>query len=243
VISASMARRLWPKENPVGRRFARGLGGGRDPWIEVVGVVGDVHGVSLQKAPNPTYYFPFWQQNRHEVTLVVRTAMEPTAIAAAVRGVIHSIDRELPIPRFETLDELVDNSVAQRRFQLDLVLLFAMAALLAAAVGVYGVISQAVAQRTNEIGIRMALGASASSVWSMVLRQGLAPVAAGLAVGLIGSLAAGRLVSGLLYGVGAVDLPVFATVAFVLLAAATAACWLPARRATRVDPLVALRYE
>ncbi|HUK18585.1 MAG TPA: ABC transporter permease [Bryobacteraceae bacterium] len=243
VISTSLARRLWPKADPIGKRFARGLAEKGDTWFEVVGMVGDVRGVSLQKTPNPTAYVPYWQQNQHSVTLVVQTAMEPTSIASAVRGVIQALDRELPIERFQTLDQLVDNSVAQRRFQLDLVLLFAIAALLAAAVGVYGVISQSVAQRTNEIGIRMALGASAGSVWRMVLRQGLVPVVAGLAAGLAGSLAAGRLVSGLLYGVEAADPLVLAAVAFVLLASATAACWLPARRATRVNPLVALRYE
>ena len=241
VISAGLARRLWPNADPVGRRFHEG--DESQPMIEVVGVVGDVRGATLQKAPNPTSYQPYWQRNEHTVSLIVRTAMVPSAITASVRRVVQSLDRELPIPAFVTVAEIVDASVAHRRFQMDLVLLFAAAALLAAAVGVYGVISQTVAQRTNEIGIRMALGASASSVWRLVLLQGLAPVAAGLAVGLVGSLAAGRFVSGLLYGVGATDPFVFAGVALVLLAAATAACWLPARRATRVDPLVALRYE
>lgn len=241
VISASMARRLWPNGDPIGRRYHEG--DDKQPLIEVVGVVGDIRGASLQKAPNPTSYEPYWQRNEHTVSLVVRTAMAPTAITGPVRRVVQSLDRELPIPAFETVAEIVDTSVAQRRFQLDLVLLFAVAALLAAAVGVYGVISQTVAQRTNEIGIRMALGASAPSVWRLVLRQGLTPVLAGLALGLAASLAAGRLVSGLLYGVGTTDPLVFAGVALVLVGAATAACWLPARRATRVDPLVALRYE
>jgi putative ABC transport system permease protein len=241
VVSAGFARRLWPNADPIGRRFRQG--NDSMPLIEVIGVAGDVRGASLQKNPNPTAYLPYWQRGDHTVSLVVRTAMDPSAIATAVRDAIHSLDRELPIPRFETAAELVDASVAQRRFQMDLVLLFAAATLLAAAIGVYGVISQTVAQRTNEIGIRMALGAPASSVWRMVLRQGLAPVAAGLMVGLAGSLAAGRLIAGLLYGVGAGDPLVFAGVAAVLLAAATMACVLPARRATHVDPLVALRYE
>jgi putative ABC transport system permease protein len=241
IVSAGFAHRLWPNADPIGRRFHQG--GDDQPFIEVIGVAGDVRGVSLQKNPNPTAYLPYWQRSDHTVSLVVRTAMNPSAIGAAVRDAIHSLDRELPIPRFETVAELVDESVAQRRFQMDLVLLFAAAALLAAAIGVYGVISQTVAQRTNEIGIRMALGAPAASVWRMVLRQGLAPVAAGLIVGLAGSLAAGRLIAGLLYGVGTADPLVFAGVAVVLLSAATVACVLPARRATRVDPLIALRYE
>jgi len=241
VVSAGFARRLWLNADPIGRRFHQG--GDDQPLVEVIGLAGDVRGVSLQKNPNPTAYIPYWQRSDHGVSLVVRTAMDPAAIAGAVRGAIHSLDRDLPIPRFETVAELVDESVAQRRFQMDLVLLFAAAALLAAAIGVYGVISQTVAQRTNEIGIRMALGAPASSVWRMVLRQGLAPVVGGLIVGLAGSLAAGRLIAGLLYGVAGADPLVFAGVALVLLAAAAMACVLPALRATRVDPLVALRYE
>jgi putative ABC transport system permease protein len=240
-VSASLAHRMWPHADPIGKRFHQG--DDRQPWIEVVGVVGDVRGASLQKAPNPTAYLPYWQRNQHSVGLVVRTAMDPSAAVAAVRGAIRTLDRELPIPRFETLGQLVDDSVAQRRFQLDLVLLFALAALAAATLGVYGVISQSVAQRTNEIGIRMALGASAASVWRLVLRQGLAPVSAGLAVGLAESLAAGRLLSGLLFGVRPTDPLVLGAVALALLAAAASACYLPARRATRVDPLVALRYE
>jgi putative ABC transport system permease protein len=244
VISASLARRLWPHDNPIGRRFTRGMGpNNREAYFEVVGVVGDVHGVTLQKAPNPTAYLPYWQQNQHNVDLVVRTAMDPSAIIPSVRSDIQAIDREMPIPRFQTVDQLVDASVSQGRFQLNLVLLFAAAALLAAAVGVYGVVSQTVAQRTNEIGIRMALGASSGSLWRMVLRQGLTPVGAGLVVGLAGSLAAGRLVQGLLFGVRASDPFILAAVAAVLCASAVAACWLPARRSTRVDPLVALRYE
>ena len=243
VISAGLARRLWPHDDPIGRRFCQGPDSGRQTWIEVVGVAGDVRGVSLQRNPNPTAYLPYWQRGQHDVGLVVRTAMNPSAIVPAIRSDIQTLDRELPIPQFQTVDQLVDASVAQGRFQLNLVLLFAAAALLAAAIGVYGVVSQTVAQRTNEIGIRMALGASAGSVGRMVLRQGLAPVAAGLAVGLAGALAAGRLVQGLLYGVQAADPFVLAAVAAVLSASAVAACWLPARRATRVDPLVALRYE
>ena len=241
VVSSSLARRLWPNANPIGKRLHQG--GDDQPWIEVVGLVGDVRGVSLQKAPNPTVYRPFWQQNQHDVNLVVQTAMDPSAIASAVRGTIRTLDREIPIPRFETVAQLVDDSVAQRRFQLDLVLLFACAALLAAVRGVYGVISQSVAQRTNEIGIRLALGASGGSVWRLVLRQGLMPVAAGLTMGLAGSLAAARLLNGFLFGVRAADPIVFSAVALALLAAASAACYLPARRATRVDPLLALRYE
>ncbi len=241
VISAALAQRLWPSQDPLGRRFIEGVRA-QHP-IEVVGVVGDVRGVSLTKTPNPTAYQPYWQRFQSHVGLVVRTASAPAALAGAIRHEIRRLDPEMPVPAFRTLEQLVDASVAQRRFQLDLVLLFALAALALAAVGVYGVVAQLVAQRTNEIGIRMALGARAADVRWMVLLEGLEPVAAGLAAGFAGALFAGRLVSGFLFGVNAADPLTFCTVAGVLLAAALAACLIPARRATRIDPLEALRYE
>ena len=213
------------------------------PLIEVIGVVGDVHGVTLQKAPNLTLYLPYWQRHRPDMSLVVRTAMDPSTIVSAVRGEIRKLDPELPIPEFRTLDQMVDASLAQRRFQLNLVLLFAAAALLLAEVGVYGVVSQSVTQRTNEVGVRIALGASNFDVWRLVVRQAMVPVLVGLGTGLAGALAGGRLVSGLLFDVRATDPVTFATVSIVLLSAAALACYFPARRATRVDPLVALRYE
>ena len=241
VVSAGLARRLWPNADPIGRRFHEG--DNKEQWVEVVGVVGNVRGASLQKAPSPTAYLPYWQRSQRDVNLVVRTGMDAAGVTAAVRRAIQRLDRELPIARFETIDGLVDDSVAQQRFQMDLVLLFAAAALLAAGLGVYGVVAQSVAQRTNEIGIRMALGASEGSVWRLVLAQGMAPVAAGLVLGLAASLAGGRLVGNLLFGVPGADPAVLMAVTVVLLAAGAAACALPARRATRVDPLVALRYE
>jgi putative ABC transport system permease protein len=240
VISTQVARSMWLGADPMGRRFH--LGSLAAEWIEVVGVVGDVRS-SLQKAPNPTVYLPYWQLARSNIAVVVRTAADPKSIAGAVRGAIRGLDPELPAPRLRTIDEVVDELLAERRFQLTLVLIFAVAALLLAAIGVYGVVSHTVARRTNEIGIRMALGASRSDVRLMVVRQGLAPVAAGLAAGLAGALAAARLASGFLFGVRPADPPTFAGVAVLLLAAALAACYLPARRATRVDPLTALRDE
>jgi putative ABC transport system permease protein len=240
MISTQVARRMWPNLDPIGMRFH--LGSVEAEWIEVVGVVGDVRS-SLHKAPNPTVYVPYWQLARRDVALVVRTAAPPLSIAGAVRGAIRGLDPELPAPRLRTIDEVVDALLAERRFQLTLVLVFAVSALLLAAIGVYGVVSHAVARRTNEIGIRMALGASRGDVRLMVARQGLAPVAAGLATGLAGAVAVARLASGFLFGVSPADPPTFAAVAVMLLTAALAACYLPARRATRVDPLTALRYE
>jgi len=241
VISAQTAWKLWPSANALGKRFH--LGGPGQPLIEVVGISGDVRGVSLQRPPNLTVYLPYWQRDRQDMALIVHTAMDPATIASALRTEIRLLDAQLPVPRFRTMDQVVDESVAQRHFQLNLVLLFACAALLLAAMGVYGVVSQTVIQRTGEIGIRMALGATRQSVWGMVVRQGLAPVVGGLAVGLGAAVAAARLVSDMLFGVLATDSLTFAAVAVVLLSAAGAACYVPARRATRVDPLVALRYE
>lgn len=238
LVSAQTARRLWPDQNPIGRRFR--LGGGS--FIEVVGVVGDVRS-TLQKVPNMTVYLPFWQRDRPAFALHVRTSMDPLSIANAVRAEIHRLDPGLVVTQFRTVDEIVDASVAQRRFQLTLVLIFALCALLLAAIGVYDVVAHSVMQRTHEIGIRMALGATRASVWRLVGRHGLAPVAGGLVVGLAGAAAAARLVSGFLFGVPALDLLTFGAVAVILLTAAVTACIFPAMRATRVDPLIALRYE
>jgi putative ABC transport system permease protein len=240
VISVTAARRMWPHTDPIGKRFQLGSTG--EDWIEVIGVVGDIR-TSLQKEPNLTMYLPYWQLARPDIAVVVRTAFAPFAIAGAVRGAIRDLDPELPAPRLRTVDDVVDGQLAERRFQLTLVLIFAGAALLLAVIGVYGVVSQMVARRTNEIGIRMALGASRGDVWLMVAYQGLAPVAAGLAFGLSGALLVARLLSGFLFGVRATDPVTFAAVVFVLVTAAAVACYVPARRATRVDPLVALRYE
>jgi putative ABC transport system permease protein len=238
VVSALTARRLWPDQNPIGKRFRLGS----DAEIEVVGIVGDVRS-TIQKNPNMTVYLPYWQRDRSAFALHVRTAIDPLSIANAVRAEIHRLDPALLVPRFQTLDSIVDASVAQKRFQLTLVMVFALSALLLAAIGVYGVVSQSVAQRIHEIGIRMALGANRADVWKLVARHGLAPVLVGLCAGLTGAAIATRLVSGFLFGVGAIDPPTFATVTVVLLAAACAACSVPAVRAARMDPLVALRYE
>jgi len=190
-----------------------------------------------------TVYVPYWQRDRSSFALHVRTAMNPRSIANVLRAEIRRLDPGLVVPPVRTLDEIVDASVAQRRFQLTLVLLFGMTALLLAAIGVYGVVSHSVAQRTNEIGIRMALGATRADVWRLIARHGLGPVAAGLVAGLLGAAAVAQLVRGFLFGVSEMDPATFGAVAGVLLTSATIACCLPAQRATRVDPLVALRYE
>jgi putative ABC transport system permease protein len=188
-------------------------------------------------------YVPYWQIGRPGIAVVVRTAAAPLSIARAVRDAVHQLDSELPSPAVFTIDEIVDLLLAQRRFQLQLVLVFAASALLLTAIGVYGVISHSVTRRTNEIGIRMALGASRGEVRLLVASQAMAPVVAGLAVGLVAALAIARLISSFLYGIRATDPATFAAVAVILLLSAALASYLPVRRATRVDPLVALRYE
>ncbi|HWY47741.1 MAG TPA: ABC transporter permease, partial [Bryobacteraceae bacterium] len=187
LVSPLTAGRLWPGQNPLGKRFQ--VGGEQSPLNEVVGIAGDVRGVSLNKNPSATVYLPYWQRSSNQASLAVKTAMEPSAASSAIRKAIREVDPELPVPAFRTMDEIVAESVAQRRFQMTLVLMFAVTALLLASLGIYGVVSYSVAQRTNEMGIRMALGASRAGIRSLVLRQSLPPVMLGLGVGVVASLA------------------------------------------------------
>jgi len=242
VVSALAAERLWPGQNPIGKRFKVGDPDG--PFIEVAGVVGDVRSVGLDRAPSMTVYLPYWQRRTWGgPSLAVRTAVEAGAVAPAIRLAIRRIDSELPVPQFQTMQQIVDESLAQRRFQMSLILLFAVAALVLASLGIYGVVSYSVASRTNEMGIRMALGARGADLLRMILRQAMGPVAVGLCGGLAVSLAAGRLLAGLLYGVAPVDTVTMASVVLTLAAVAALASFIPAWRAARVDPLTALRYE
>jgi predicted permease len=241
IISPETADRLWPGQNPLGRKFH--FGDAAAPLLEVVGVAGAVHSDSLQQAPPMTIYLPYWQRNQSTYSLAVRTTMDPAQISAAVRAEIRKLDPEMALPAFRTMSEIVSASVAQRQFQLTLVLLFAAAGLVLASLGIYGVVSYSVEQRRGEMGIRMALGATASGLRAMVLRQGLTPVAAGLVAGIAVAIAIGRVLQGLLFGVSAADPLTIASVAAVLFAVAAAACYVPAARVTRADPLQALRYE
>jgi putative ABC transport system permease protein len=241
LVSALTAERLWPGQNAIGKRFQ--VGGENSVLIEVAGIVGDVRGVSLNKNPSLTVYVPYWQRFYNEASLAVKTTMNPASAASAIRAAIREIDPEMPVPAFRTMEDIVTESMAQQRFQMSLVLLFAVAATLLASLGIYGVVSYSVAQRTNEMGIRIALGARPGSITRMVLRQGLLPVAAGLAAGMVASVALGRILGSLLFGVSASD-PITICAAVALLSAvALAATYVPAYRATHVDPVTALRYE
>jgi putative ABC transport system permease protein len=245
VVAESVAERVWPGQNPVGQRFR--LGPDQAPLVEVVGVVGNVRGVSLIERPTLHVYLPYWQSEASlysdQVSLVLRTATTMPEAFSAIRTAIRQIDPELPVPAFRTMEETVDESVALRRFQMNLVLLVAAATMLLACLGIYGVVSHGVAQRTNEIGVRMALGAQAGDVQRLLFGQSGLPVAAGVAAGLIASVPLSRLLRSMLFGIGPTDWLTMWTAAALLGTAAAAAIYLPARRATRVDPLLALRCD
>jgi putative ABC transport system permease protein len=241
IVGESTARKLWPGESPIGKRVR--FGENNAPLLEVIGVTGDVRGNGLQKAPQQVVWLPYWYRGRSATSLVVRTGMDPKSIAGAVRAELRKLDPELPVPQFRTMQDIVSASVAERKFQLSLVLVFAGIALVLACLGIFGVVSYTVAQRRGEMGIRLALGATAANLRTMVVRQGLMPVLVGLACGIAGALALGRVIEGLLFGVRAGDPWTLTGVSLVLIGVAAAACYIPALRVSRADPLTALRYE
>jgi putative ABC transport system permease protein len=247
IIDETMARKFWPGEDPVGKRitFQSSQQGGT-VWREIVGVVGHVKQRGLEGESPPQYYVPYNNRIQNPVGqmfVVVRTAAEPEGVAGAVRAAIQSADKEMPVFRVTTMEQLVSNSMAQRRFALLLFGVFAAVALLLAGVGLYGLMSYSVTQRTHEIGIRMALGARAPDVLKMVVRQGMTLAGVGLGIGLVAAFGLTRLMKALLFGVSATDPLVFTVIALVLGGVAALASFVPARRATKVDPMVALRYE
>jgi len=240
VISEKVANRIWPGEDPVGKRF--GQGNENEPLFEIAGVVKDVR-TGLANDPPLTIYAPYWYRNRNMMSVVLRTAMDPTALAPSVRSAIWSLNPEIAIANVRTMDRVVSDSVAQRRFQMYLIAGFAVFALLLASLGIFGVVSWTVARRRNEIGVRIALGANAMDVHRIVLGQGMRPVAVGLLLGVAAALALGRILSGLLFGVSARDPLILGAVVALLATVSLLACYVPARRAARVNPLDALRYE
>lgn len=241
LVSQHTAQTVWPGQDPIGKQFRRGDPKGQ-PY-EIVGVVGDVRAANLQDSPGMMVYVPYWDRPPSNGSIVVRTTGDPMAIAGAIRSAVWAVDSQLPVSNLETMQEIEGRSLSQKRFQSLLLAVFAGSALLLAALGTYGVLAFSVARRTNEIGIRMALGAQQGSILAMVMRRGLTPVVIGIVGGVIGAIALGRLVAGLLFGVSPYDWKTIAGVPALTLATALTACWIPARRATRVDPLEALRYE
>jgi putative ABC transport system permease protein len=240
IVNETMARRYWPNQDPLGKR----VGTGRpEDWMSVVGVVGDVRHVSLTQEPDAEIFLPFAQNPQPDMTLTVRTSSEPLQLAPALRQAVMELDRDQPVSRMASMEQTLSDSVAPKRFSTLLLGIFAAVALMLAGVGIYGVISYSVTRRTHEIGVRMALGAGSAEVLRMVVGQGVLLALVGVAVGLASAFALTRVIASLLYGVKATDPVVFLGVSLLLTAAATLACYIPARRATKVDPMVALRYE
>jgi predicted lysophospholipase L1 biosynthesis ABC-type transport system permease subunit len=249
VINEAMAETYWPGEDPLEKRLKLGRGragvGQRasKAWVTIVGVVEDARTESLANASVPQIYLSLYQETPKELAIFLRGDLNASAIPEEVRAMVQSVDPDLPVYGAATLNDAVTASLEQRRFSMDIVAAFAVTALLLAALGIYGVISYVVGERTHEFGIRLALGANRGNILEMVLRQGLRLAAMGTALGVVGALIVSHLMAGLLYGVTPTDPLTFVGVALVLTLVALAACYIPARRATRVDPLTALHYE
>jgi putative ABC transport system permease protein len=247
VVNQAFVKRFFAKEDPIGKRFMAGMGAGgpqsAPPMWTIVGVVGDTkqRGLASETMPEATATALQWP--RFQMTLVLRTSVEPLSLVSAVRKQVSDLDRDLPLYGVQTMDDILSEEVATQRFNAGALAGFAALAALLAAVGIYGVMAYAVTQRTREIGVRMAMGAGPRTVLGMVLRQGLGLALIGVTLGVGASLALTRLMSSMLFGVKASDPLTYVGVAVGLSLVALAACWIPARRATRVDPVIALRYE
>jgi len=249
VINQAAARMYWPGkdgkgEDPVGKRARLGsLGSQKPEWITIVGIIADARTESLADAGIPQVYLDIYQRPAKFIAFYVRGQVDPSAISAQVRAQIQSVDAELPVFRAETLDDVLSSSLSVRRFSMEMVALFAAAALLLAGLGIYGTISFVVNEQSREIAIRLALGAQRRNILKMVLHQGLTLAAAGAGLGLVGALIVSHLMAGLLYGVSPYDLSIFAGVTAVLTAVAIAASYIPALRAMRLDPITTLRAD
>jgi len=255
IINETMARRFWPTQPALGKRVALDFESmkffpDRPPLFdlamgmrEIVGVARDVRHEGLETEPQPEMYIPDRQSPEREMNLVIRAAVDPASLAAAVRGAVSAVDQDQPVANVKLMSQLLADSVAKPRFNYLLLTIFAAVALILSATGVYGVMSYAVTARTREVGIRLALGAQAADVMKLVISHGMRPVVAGIALGLAGAYALTRVMATLLFGVSATDPAIFAGVAALLATVALLACYLPARRATKVDPVIALRHE
>ena len=243
IVNEAMARQYFSGEDPIGKRVKFGKPESRDNWEVIVGVVGDEKQDGLGKEVRPEVYKSHLQDAQSEMTFVMRTAVDPRSLVDAARSEIRAMDKDLPPFDIKTMNDLLYASVARERFTMLLLAIFAGLALVLAGIGIYGVINYSVARRTHEIGIRMALGADSKAVLRLVVGQGLRLAAAGVAIGLGAALALTRLMSSLLFGVSAIDPLTFTGVSLILITVAVVACSIPARRATKVDPMEALRYE
>ncbi len=241
VINETMAKKFFPDEDPIGKRIH--VTNGPTTFREIVGIVGDVKHYGLDQTTTLQTYEPYMQRPDTYMSLVVRTAGDPTSLSSAIRNEVLKLDKEQPVSTITTLDKLVSTSIAQQKFSMLLLGVFAAVAMLLAAIGIYGVLSYAVTQRTHEIGIRMALGAGRRDVLRLVVGHGMILAGIGVALGLGAAFLLTRLMSTLLFNVNATDPLTFGVIALLLASIALLACWIPARRATKVDPMIALRYE
>jgi putative ABC transport system permease protein len=240
VVNETFARTYFPGQDPIGRRIRFGDDA---PWTTIIGIARDVRGRGAREAPRVETYIPYWQMTEPGMNVLLKAAGNPAQLVGPLRQAVASIDRNVPVSGVVTLDELVGGSIENPRFFATLAITFAFLALALAAIGIYGVMTYAVTQRTTEIGVRMAVGASTRDVFHLIVSDGLKVTGVGVAAGVAGSLLIARALSALLFGVRPTDPVTLGATAVVLLAVAAIACFLPARRATRVDPIVALRSE
>jgi putative ABC transport system permease protein len=240
-----MASRYWPNQDPLGKRIKLGDSNSKSPWFIVKGVVKDSAQASLDVDIRPEIYFSLAQMAGHyrRMNLAVRTSVVPKSTVAAIQAAIREVDKDQPVYQIQTIAELIRETISTRRFALTILILFAVLALVLAVSGIYGVISYTVTQRTQEIGIRMALGAEAADVLRLVLSQFMRLTFIGVALGLVAAYLLTRLMTSLWFGVTPTEVTTFVLVSLSLSLVAFLACLIPARRATKVDPLVALRYE
>jgi putative ABC transport system permease protein len=247
VINETMGRQFWPGENPIGKRFKASDLDASNPWLTIVGVVADVRQMDVDLPVKAEMYVPYRQAATYPAfsprDLILRASGEPTSLVPAVRQVIREVDPNQPLANIRTMDDLLNRVTAQRRMGMILLTAFAALALLLAALGIYGVLSYFVVQHTSEIGVRMALGAQAGDVLRLVIGKGMRLALLGVGLGLAGAFTLTGLMKSLLFEVQATDPLTFGLIALLLTLVALVACYIPARRATRVDPLVALRYE
>jgi predicted permease len=243
IVDENMARAYWPNADPLGKRLKHGGADSTAPWMTIVGVVGNVKQYALETDSRVALYLPDQQLGFGSLSVAVRTAADPLGLAAAVTREARSLDPNLPLYDVKMMEQRLSESLARRRFAMLMLSLFAVIALLLASVGIYGVMSYTVAQRTREIGIRAALGAQTRDVLRLIVRQGMSLAGIGVGLGLVTAIAATRLMASLLFAVSATDPLTFVVIALLLALVALAACWIPARRAAKVDPMIALRYE
>ena len=243
IVSESLARRFLSNDDAIGQRIKLG---GRDstrPWLSIVGIAGDVRDTGLESDGRPCVYVPYPQFPSLSMSIVARTGIDPKALISAIRNEVWAVDKDQPVTDIKTMDEYVAGSVSARRANALLLTVFAVLALVLASIGVYGVMAYSVTQRVHEIGIRMALGAQTSDVIKLIVGSGMALVLAGVGIGIGGALALSRVLSSLLYGVSSTDPITFSLVSVILSSVALVANYIPARRATKVDPMIALRHE